>query len=284
MSKKEQQGFLTIAQNNSTTDYLRAAYAQALSVKISMPDSKYAVIVDDYTFDQIKDKHQQVFDYVIKLPVDDAVNHEWKLSNEWKVFGLTPFKETVKLESDILFTRSINHWWNTFRLKNIVMSYGCKDYLGQKSAARQYRRVFDDNQLPDVYTGLMYFRYSREAYDFFNIVRECWQNWDDITPYLKNYRDSQPTTDLVYAVAAALVGAEVCTLPTCDFINFAHMKNAINGWPESTPWTSLVFSEVDAPMIRVNGINQYYPFHYQDKNWLSDEIIENLEEKWISQN
>lgn len=280
MSKLEQFGFLTIAQNNSDTDYLKLAYAQALSIKITMPSSKYAVLVDAETLPLITEQYRTVFDYVIELPVDDAVDQNWKLANEWQACHLSPFKETIKLESDILFTRSIEHWLTLFRLKNIVISLGCKDYQGNTATSRRYRRVFDDNNLPDVYTGLMYFRYSREAYEFFEVVKACYRHWDIITPQLKNYRDQQPTTDLVFAIAAKHQGIETCTLPSCDWINFTHMKNGINDWPEATPWNKLVVSEIDAPMIRVNGVNQYHPFHYQNKEWLDDSIIKKLESAW----
>lgn len=277
MPKLEQQGFLTIAQNNSTTDYLRLAYVQAMSIKLSMPGSKYAVLVDASTHEKILDKHKAVFDYIIEMPVDDAAGLHWKLANEWQVFELSPFKETIKVESDIVFTRSIEHWLTMFRLKNIVIGLGCKDYQGNVGTSRRYRRVFDDNDLPDVYTGLMYFRYSQETYHFFEVVKACFKHWDIITPELKNYRDQQPTTDLVYAIAAKHLGLENCTLPSCDWINFTHMKNSINRWPEATPWFELVVSELDLPMIRVNNTNQYNPFHYQDKNWITDEVVERFE-------
>lgn len=280
MSKIEQQGFLTIAQNNKDTDYLQLAYAQALSIKSVMPGSKYAVLVDSETHDKITEKHLAVFDYVIELSTDDAKDQDWKLSNEWQVFNLTPFKETIKLESDLLFTRSIEHWWTIFRLRNMVISLGCKDYQGNASTSRRYRKIFDDNSLPDVYTGLMYFRYSQEAYHFFETVKACFQHWELITPLLKNCSEKQPTTDLVYAIVANHLGIETCTLPECDFINFTHMKNCINKWPEGTPWPKLVISEVDGNMIRINNTNQYYPFHYQDKEWLTDSIIEKLELAW----
>lgn len=276
MSKLEQQGFLTIAQN-SDVDYLRLAYAQAMSIKLTMPDSKYAVLVDHATMQAVTDQHRKVFDYVIELAEDDAKNDKWKLTNEWQVCQLTPFNETIKLESDILFTRSIDHWWTAFRLKNLVISLGCKDYQGKSASSRAYRRVFDDNDLPDVYTGLMYFRYSQETYRFFQIVKACFQHWDIISPQLKNYRDAQPTTDLVYAVVAAHLGIETCTLPQCDFINFTHMKNSINNWPDTVPWQELVFSEFDLPMIRINNVNQYHPLHYQDKTWITDELLERYE-------
>jgi hypothetical protein len=279
MSKLAQQGFLTIAQNTDV-DYLQLAYLQAMSIKLTMPGSKYAVIVDEATLAKVTDRHRTVFDHVITLPQDYAKDEQWKLSNEWQVFALSPFKETIKLESDIVFTRSIDNWWTVFRLKNIVLGLGCKDFQGRPAISRRYRQVFDDNELPDVYTGLMYFRYSQEAYTFFEAVKAIYRNWEVVSAQLKNCRDDKPTTDLVYAIAAKMIGVETCTLPSCDFINFTHMKNSINNWPESTPWPELVISEIDAPMVRINNINQYHPLHYQDKKWASDDIIKRVEHEF----
>jgi hypothetical protein len=279
MQKLAQQGFLTFAQNTDV-DYLRFAYVQAMSLKLTMPDSKYAVVVDNATLAEVTDRHRKVFDYVIPLPVDYARDEEWKLSNEWQAFDLTPFKETIKVESDILFTRSIDHWWTAFRLRDVVLSLGCKDYQGHLAHSRRYRQIFDDNSLPDTYNGLMYFRYSQTANDFFKTARQIWHNWDLITPHLKNYRNELPSTDLVYAIAANFIGVESCTLPECDFINFTHMKNSINRWAESTPWPEMVLSEFDVPMIRINNVNQYYPLHYQDKTWITDAVVERFEHEF----
>jgi len=123
-SHSAQQGFLTFAQNTEV-DYLQLAYVQAMAVKLTMPGSQYAVIVDKQTLAQVSDSHRQVFDYVIELPEDHAEDEHWKLSNEWQAFYLTPFKETIKLESDLVFTRSIDHWWTAFRLRDLVLSIGC---------------------------------------------------------------------------------------------------------------------------------------------------------------
>jgi hypothetical protein len=284
MQKLAQQGFLTFAQN-SQVDYLRLAYVQAMSVKLTMPDAKYAVVVDDATLAQVTNKHRQVFDYIIPLPEDRAKDDDWKLANEWQAFNLTPFKETIKVESDILFTRSIDYWWTAFRLRDVVLSLGCKDYQGNPGQSRRYRQVFDDNNLPDTYNGLMYFRYSQTGYDFFTVAKSIYLHWDYIKDrVLRNCRDDRPTTDLVYALAANILGVERCTLPECDFINFTHMKNSINDWPESTPWPELVIYETDLPMIRINNINQYHPLHYHEKAWMTDEIIEDYEQCLLKKN
>jgi len=277
LTHQAQQGFLTIAQNTDI-DYLRLAYVQAMSIKLTMPGSQYAVLVDAGTMTQVTDKHRQVFDYVILIEQDTAKDAEWKLSNEWQVFDLTPFKETIKLESDIVFTRSISHWWATFRLKNIVLSQGCRDYQQQLSSVRSYRRLFDDNQLPDVYNGLMYFRYSADATEFFWLAEKIFSNWAHFRDHvLKNCRDEEPTTDVVYALAAKILGVERCTLPGVNFINFVHMKADINGFSQSMPWQETVVCETDLPMIRINNINQYHPLHYHEKIWVTDDIVKEYE-------
>ena len=273
-----QRGFMTIAQNTTDVDYLKLAYAQAMSIKITMPDSLYAVAVDVETSKLISEKHKKVFDYIITIENDYAQYDEWKLRNEWQIFRLTPFKETIKLESDILFTRDIYHWWDTFRLRNIVLSIGCRNYQQQISDVRKYRQIFDDNALPDVYNGLMYFRYTQESTDFFKYAEQIFLNWEYIRDnVLIKCNDTEPTTDIVYALVAKLIGIEKCTIPSLDWINFVHMKPAINKW-QSDPWPELVVCETDLPMIRINNINQYHPIHYHEKVWLTDEILEEYEQ------
>jgi len=274
---QEQQGFMTLAQNTDV-DYLKLAYAQALSIKLAMPGSRYAVAVDPHTAEQIQERHHRVFDYVVTMEDDHAANETWKLSNEWQIFDLTPFKETIKLESDILFTRDCSHWWHAFRFQDVVLSQGCKNFQQQLNKFREYRKVFDSNGLPDTYSGLMYFRFSQTAHDFFNLARSIFLNWAEVRDQtLSHCLDSQPTTDLVYAIAAKILGLEKCLLPTVDFVNFTHMKNAINDWPQATAWPELVMSEYDLPMVRINNINQYHPLHYQEKSWVTDDLIERYE-------
>ena len=272
-----QQGFLTIAQNTSTVDYLRLAYVQAMSIKITMPGSLYAIVVDKETLELITDKHRKVFDYIITIKNDTAIDSDWKLNNEWQVFHLTPFKETIKLESDLIFTRDISHWWHAFRLRNIVLSTGCRDYQQNISFTRHYRQLFDSNNLPDIYTGLMYFRYTQEATNFFSLAEQIFRNWDYISKsVLLNCYDNQPTTDVVYSLTTKILGEEHCTIPSMDWINFVHMKPKVNNWPD-TPWHKLVMCETDIPMIRINNVNQYHPLHYYEKTWVTDELISEYE-------
>jgi len=264
MSHKAQLGFLTVACNTEHVDYLRLAYLQAVNVKQTQKNNQYAVIVDSATLTKVSEDHKKVFDYVIEAP-DHAFG---PFGTEAFAFELTPFKETIKLESDLLFTRSIDHWVHAFRLRDMVLSVGSRNYQQQISNVRNYRKAFDDNNLPDVYNGLMYFRFTKTARDFFDTTKQIYSNWNTIVNELKNCRESVPSTDVVFALAAQIVGRELCTLPSADFINFVHMKPAINGFNEDLKFSEVFVTEQDTDMIRINNINQYHPIHYYDKEFL----------------
>lgn len=278
---KEQQGFVTFALNSTETDYLELAYLQCLNVKATQKNNSYAVLVDTETLNLVTDKHRNTFDYIIELDNvtsehSDGSIYAW--SKEPDVFTKTPFKETIKLESDLLFTRSIDHWWTAFRLRDVCLSTGAINYRLFKSNVRKYREMFDANQLPDVYNGLMYFRYSKDAAKFFGLAGMIFYDWYEVTKELKKV-DEHPSTDVVYAIAAQIIGEEIVTMPSMDFINFVHMKSGFNEWSDTKSWMDTVMNERDGDVIRINNLNQYAPVHYHDKNYCTKELIEYYESR-----
>ena len=278
---KEQQGFVTFAINSTETDYLELAYLQCLNVKATQRHNSYAVLVDTETMKQVTDQHRAVFDYVVELDNVTSENKDGSVyawSKEPDIFRKTPFKETIKLEADLLFTRSIDHWWSALRLKNVCLSTGALNYQSLKSDVRKYREVFDANQLPDVYNGLMYFRYSQEAATFFNTAAMIFHYWHEISKELKQCEE-HPSTDTVYAIAAKILGEELVTMPSMDFINFVHMKSGFNGWSDARSWMDTVMHERDGDVIRINNLNQLNPVHYYDKTYATQELIEYYESR-----
>lgn len=267
---KEQQGFLTIAANTEDVDYLRLAYLQALNIKATQKIKSFAVILDANTAAMVTEQHRAVFDYIIKVP--DSITGPYGL--EVQAFWHTPFKETIKLESDLLLPSLIDHWWTTFRLRDVVLSTGCKNYKQESATSRKYRKLFDDNNLPDVYNGLMYFRFSQTATNFFKVATEIFENWDTVKELLLGCDDKYPTTDVVYALAASIIGPELCTIPSADFINFVHMKPAINGFNEDLKFNEVFVTEFINGIVRINNINQYHPLHYYNKNFPTEEMID----------
>jgi hypothetical protein len=77
-------GYIVIAQNNKTVDYLEQAYALALNLKLTQSTvSNLTVCVDANTKALIKTKHKKVFDHIVDIPWnDDAENQPWKIHNK----------------------------------------------------------------------------------------------------------------------------------------------------------------------------------------------------------
>jgi hypothetical protein len=276
-------GYLTFVQNNSRTDYLRLAYAQALSIKTTQKINSYAVVVDAATMELITDQHRQVFDHIIPMPLgDDTVNDAWKLKNEWKAYMATPFDETVKLESDMLFTYSVDHWWDIMSKKDLCFTTQVLDYKGNVATSRAYRQVFDDNNLLNVYNGFYYFKNTELTKRFFDLAQSLFEHWDTVKHTLLVDAEHDPgSTDLVFALACKLLGNDHCYLPG-PVPTFVHMKGAINGWELNTNWTDMLYTELDGNCLTAGFQRQRVPFHYYQKDFITDQLLEHYEQRYTS--
>ena len=279
-SFKAQQGYFTFAQNTDKVNYLDLAYAQAVSIKNTQKINQYAVAVDAETKKQLTHEHRTTFDYIIDIR-DPNVH---AMSNEWQAWHLTPFKETVKLESDMLFITSVDHWWTGMRLQEVCFTTKIRNYEGKISNARAYRKLFDENNLPDIYTGMYYFRFGRTSMELFQLAEVIYANWtvfrDEL---LKNCREDLPSTDVVFAIAARLLGEELCTNPALDYPGFVHMKGAVNGLAAGANWLDVYPHELYNNNLMINFTRQTWPVHYYQKEFINDrnraELIDSY--SWI---
>ena len=278
---EEQVGYLTFAQNNLATDYLRLAYIQALSIKATQQTNSYAVIISP---DQVvPDRYMDVFDYVIRLEEDDAESEDWKLSNEWKAWWLTPFKETFKVEADILFNTSVDHWWQIIRKNHdLLFTSTPRTYRNQVASSKKYRKLFVRNNLPMLYNGFMYFRYTTDTAAFFCKAHDIFKNWEAYKTTLLNApEDMVADTDTVYALAVRELGWEDTVLnPILDAPTFVHMKPGMQDLAENAPWYEQIrFSISDDLRMNIGNYGQLYPLHYQNKEFITDELIEVYEHR-----
>lgn len=186
-------------------------------------------------------------------------------ANDWQVFRASPYRQTIKLEADMWCAGPIDHWWTLFENRDVAISQGCRDYYDRPVTNRYYRKTFDDNNLPDVYNAITYWRLSRTAQEFFDLVRDIFQNWDRYSTLLK-FADAEPTTDVVYAVAAVIMGPERVTLPEGLGPTIVHMKRRIIG-TGTEDWTQELIWERTRPGLRINTVAQHGLVHYHIKEW-----------------
>jgi len=112
---------------------------------------------------------------------------------------------------------------------------------------------------------------------FFSGVRAVFQDWSLFRDkLLKDCRHEKANTDEAYAIAALLVGEEECYLPG-NIPTFAHMKGPIQGWGHVN-WQDHLYSQIDDNANLTIGFNrQQYPFHYVNKEFATEELIERYE-------
>lgn len=251
-------GYVIVAQNNEHTDYIKCAKVLCRNIKNLMPGESVTLLTD-------KDIPQDCFDNVILFPHGDlCVNDRWKLANDWQVYYASPYEYTIKIEADIFLPRSITHWWSILQQRDLIICSTIRDCKNTISKSRTYRKTFDDNHLPDVYNAITYFKKSVVARKFYETVRDIFKNWEEFKLLLGTREPA--TTDVVYGIAALIIGEEHCTMPTFTDMSMIHMKPGINN-SKMNDWTSEFIYEIDNDHLRIGTIPQLYPFHYHVKEF-----------------
>lgn len=254
------QGFVILAQNSPTTDYIKCAEVLAKSIRSVMPKANISLVSDDID-------NSIYFDRVIALPYGDlAPNSDWKLINDWQVYEASPYDYTIKLEADLYIPRTIEHWWDILCTRDIVVSTSIRSYNQKLSDNRYYRRFIDNNKFPDCYNAITYFKKSETSEYFYKLVRNIFENWEHYRSIIKCKIDEEATTDWVYALACHIIGVEKTTMPMFTDMSMVHMKQMINNL-KTEDWTQELVYEILPHTLRINTIPQMYPFHYHVKNF-----------------
>lgn len=253
MPVQSERGYLVVAQNTGTIHYVACAIQLARSIRQFHPDAKIALLTDS------TDK-SEAFDYHLAFthPLSDN-----PYANDWQVFGASPFRQTIKLEADMVIASEIDHWWTMFEHRDVVISTGVRDFYDQPATSRFYRKVFDTNNLPDVYNAITYWRLSETAQEFFGLVRRIFEHWTEYRTLLK-FPDEVPSTDLVYAMAAQVIGPELVTMPFATYPQIVHMKRYMIP-THSEDWTQELTWELNP--LRINTVAQWGAVHYHVKDW-----------------
>ena len=253
-------GFVILAENTEKTDYVKCAEVLARSIYKTMPNAKVSIITNSPT-------HRGLFDKVINLPHGDlATTSDWKLINDFQVYEASPYDHTIKLEADMFLPRSIDHWWDVLKPRDIVVCTTIRNFKQEISNVRTYRAFIDDNKLPDCYNAITYFKKSDLAEQFFSIVKDVFENWKRYKEILKCNVDEKVSTDWAYALASHILGIEKTTLPDFASMSMIHMKQYINNTVHED-WSKCLLYEILPNALRVNTIPQEYPFHYHVKSF-----------------
>lgn len=249
-------GYVVLAQNTNSTNYVECAEALALTLKHTNPDANITLISDDVST-------SKYFDKVVNLPYGDlAINSDWKLINDYQVYEASPYDETIKIEADMFVTSNMDYYFDMFNHMDVCVCDTIRDRKGNISDSLFYRQFITDNKLPNVYNALTYFKKTEQAQTFFSMVREFFNNWDDYKSILVCNTDEVATTDWVYSLACHIMGVDKTTIP--NGFSMVHMKQMIN-FNDLEDWTKEFVYEFDP--FRIQTITQTYPVHYHVKSF-----------------
>ena len=280
-------GYIVIAQNNSTVDYLQQAYALALNLKLTQSTVyNLTVCVDANTKKKITSKHKEVFDNIVDIPwTDDAVDEDWKINNKWKYYYMSPYDETVILDTDMIFPFDVSYWWDIMSDQDVWATTNVRTYRGEIVTSNFYRKNFVANNLPNVYTAFFYFKKSELASELFAMIEIVFQHWQRFFyKYMPAGKPDWLSGDVAFALAMQLLGIEhLCTRNNLKHApTFVHMKSHIQNIPDtrvSETWTETLptyYKKYND--FKIGNFQQTYPFHYVEKDWMTDSMIKQMEQ------
>jgi len=283
-------GYIVLAQNNSTTDYLEQAYALALNLKLTQTVvNNLTVCVDQDTRKLIKPKHEAIFDHIVDIPWnDDAKDAEWKINNKWKYLYMTPYDETVILDTDMIFPTDVSYWWDIMAERDVWATTNVKTYRGNDVISDPYyRKYFIANDLPNIYTAFFYFKKSELASELFAMVEVIFQHWQRMYyKYLPKGKPEHLSGDVSFALAMQLLGIEhLCTkINVKNVPTFVHMKSHVQDIPSSKigdKWSDTLPTYYNTCRdFKIGNFSQTLPFHYVEKDWMTAEMIKAMEDEY----
>ena len=263
-------GVCVLAQNNSKTDYVQQAYALALSILATAPNTNISIVTDD----AIPDAYKDVFDQVISIPWGDlAKKSDWKIDNRWKIYHVTPYRNTLVFDADMLVLDNITPIWEN--IDPLIFTNTVTTYRNELITNRYYRKTFDSNNLPNIYTGMYKFSKCDEAHNFFKLLDVIMQNWKVFyQQYAPKNMQNWNSVDLSAAVALKILDSKIN-----NDLTFTHMKPQVQNWQHlQSKWTDVLPVDFGNNKLYIGGYKQSGILHHVEDEFLTADVLKWLEE------
>lgn len=267
-------GFLMLAQNGKD-DYVLQACLCAMSILVTNPGSKISLVTND----EVPEEYQKLFDQIIEIPWGDAAeSSEWKIENRWKLYHVTPYDETIVLDTDMLVLQDISSWWKFLENYDLFFVNDVYTYRNEIVTENYYRKAFEANELPNLYSGFHYFKKSECAYHFYKWAELITNNWELFYgQFVSYYYPSRASMDVTMSIAAKIMNIENDIINrNIKYPTFVHMKPHVQNWievPEKWQDRVRVYFTDDLELI-VGNYTQQGIFHYTESNFVTPEIID----------
>lgn len=271
-------GIVLLAQN-SKENYVRQACLCAWSIKRTNPNLSITLITNDF----VPIKYKNLFEYILEIPGDDlSTNEEWKVSNRCKIYDLSPYENTIVLDTDMLVLSDISNWWPMLEKYNLYFTSQPITYRGEKLTSNFYRKTFVENKLPNIYVGMHYFKKSIQAKEFYDLLKVVVMNWKDFySQHLETRRPEFCSIDVCSAIVVKILDNK--TSVTSQFENyptFTHMKPKVQNWNRQvSSWQDYVAAYVsDDFEFKIGNYIQKGIFHYTENTFVDNFLEKRVKE------
>ena len=273
-------GFLVFAQNTETVDYVRQAYALALSIKHSQQEFTSISLV---TNNNVPEEYRTAFDQIIPIPwFTETDTSVLAAEHRWKLYYASPYDETIVLDTDMLMLADISYWWKYLGNYDLKFCSHITNYKLEPVFEDTYhRKAFIVNKLTNPYFALHYFKKSQVALDFYKTLEFVVKNWElCYGKFAPEEYQNWVSMDLSAAVAIDILGLDETAIDKYGPLEFVHMKTPLQGWLTiPAKWQDTVphyFTRTGD--LYVANIKQTKLFHYVEKDFLTDTVLEKLED------
>lgn len=272
-------GFIVIAENSRNIDYVRLAYALALSICTTQKTIKNISLM---TNDEVPENYKKVFDEIIPIPwLDPTKDSRYKAENRWKLYHKSPYDETIVLDVDMLVLEDLTEWWEYCSKYEIKFCSRVKNHKLEIITDDTYRRAFTKNRLTNPYFGLHYFKKSKEAHEFYKVLEFVCNNWEYCyDKFAPEEWQNWLSMDLASAIAIEISGLQEQAIDICCPLEFIHMKPGVQSWTskfeswrDAVPW----WLNRKGDLV-VGNIKQSKIFHYVEKDFMTIDLLKRLEE------
>jgi hypothetical protein len=207
-------GALIFAHNNRDIDY---AYMSILSARLAKKHLGIPVslVTDPSTLEWTKSSNSydllvSTFDKIVEVdrPVTDNMrrlhdgvhfkNMPFVNANRSNVYDLTPYDQTLLLDSDyLIFSNKLNHYWDVDA--DVMIGKSMLDIYDQKRLGYHDRYISDTSVHLYWATTVMFRKsnYSKLFFELVNIIRQNYQYYSD----LFRFDTTQYRNDISFSVA-----------------------------------------------------------------------------------
>ena len=253
-------------------NYVDQACALAMSVHNTNPTEKISIVTNDV----VPVDYVSLFDNIIPIPFGDAASaSDWKIENRWKLYYASPYDETIVMDTDMLVLQNIETWWSFLSNYELFFTNKVMNYRGDIANTDYYRQTFIDSNLPNLFSGLHYFKQCEFAKEFYTWLELVIVNWEDFyNQHLEsNSRPTQVSIDVCAAIVAKILDCESSITNNISKIpSFTHMKPYCQDWQEvQSSWQDKVGVYISKDgSIKIGNYIQTGILHYTENNFIKN--------------